>query len=61
MPSQPQRNGCGPELPQSRLSSPGEIGVSGVSAYWLVDPEGRIIREPADPDELAELLTSRLK
>jgi hypothetical protein len=47
--------------PQGRLSSPGEVGVSGVPAYWLVDPEGRILRKATDPDELVEMLTGRLK
>ncbi len=36
-------------------------GVSSDPAYWLIDPEGKIVSKAADPDELVELLDKRLK
>jgi uncharacterized GH25 family protein len=47
--------------PQGRLTNPAETGVSSVPAYWLTDPEGRIVSKASDPDELGELLEKRLK
>jgi thiol-disulfide isomerase/thioredoxin len=46
--------------PQGRLTHPAETGVSSVPAYWLTDPEGKIVSKTADPDELIELLEKRL-
>jgi RNA polymerase sigma factor (sigma-70 family) len=46
---------------QGRLSSPDGAGVSGVPAYWLIDPEGRIVQKATDLDELIEPLTGRLR
>jgi thiol-disulfide isomerase/thioredoxin len=47
--------------PQGRCSGTGVAGVSSVPAYWLLDPAGKIISKPADPDELAAALADRLK
>jgi beta-lactamase regulating signal transducer with metallopeptidase domain/protocatechuate 3,4-dioxygenase beta subunit/thiol-disulfide isomerase/thioredoxin len=38
-----------------------EAGVSSVPAYWLLDPDGRIVEKVLDPDELTATLTDRLK
>jgi hypothetical protein len=46
---------------QGRLSSPDGAGVSGVPAYWLIDPEGRIVQKATDLDELIDPLTGRLE
>lgn len=47
--------------PQGRLSKLAETGVSTVPAYWLIDPEGKIVGKAADLDELVKLLDERLK
>ena len=47
--------------PQGRLSAPAETGVSSVPAYWLIDPDGKIVSKAVEPDELVELLEKRLK
>jgi uncharacterized GH25 family protein/thiol-disulfide isomerase/thioredoxin len=47
--------------PQGRLAEAGEAGVSSVPAYWLIDPAGKIVAKPNDPDELAALLVDLLK
>ncbi len=47
--------------PQGRLSNAAETGVSSVPAYWLIDPEGKIVSKAADPDELVEVLEQRLR
>lgn len=51
------------ELPwsQGRLTDAGAAGVSNVPAYWLLDPEGKIVARTHDPDELAKLIAERLK
>ncbi len=45
----------GLDLPwqQGRLAAAGDAGVSGVPAYWLLDPAGKIVAKVNDPDELA--------
>lgn len=47
--------------PQGRLSKIAETGVSSVPAYWLIDPEGKIVGKAADLDELTKVLDERLK
>jgi RNA polymerase sigma factor (sigma-70 family) len=47
--------------PQGRLTAAGDAGVSGVPAYWLLDPAGKIVSKVYDPDELAAPLADRLK
>ena len=47
--------------PQGRLSAVGDAGVSSVPAYWLLDPAGKIVAKPNDPEELAALLGDLLK
>jgi thiol-disulfide isomerase/thioredoxin len=47
--------------PQGRLAAAGEAGVSSVPAYWLLDPDGKIVAKVYDLDELAKLLAERLK
>jgi thiol-disulfide isomerase/thioredoxin len=46
--------------PQGRLAA-AVAGVSSVPAYWLLDPDGKIVAKVYDPDELARLLAERLK
>jgi thiol-disulfide isomerase/thioredoxin len=46
---------------QGRLAGASEAGVSSVPAYWLLDPDGKIVAKVYDPDELAPLLADRLK
>jgi hypothetical protein len=46
---------------QGRLSSAGDSGVSGVSAYWLLDGAGTIVAKVYDVDELDALIADRLK
>jgi protocatechuate 3,4-dioxygenase beta subunit/thiol-disulfide isomerase/thioredoxin len=45
---------------QGRLTG-GAAGVSGVPAYWLLDPAGKIVSKVYDPEELAAPLADRLK
>jgi RNA polymerase sigma factor (sigma-70 family) len=47
--------------PQGRLGVGGAAGVSGVPAYWLLDPAGKIVAKADDPDELVKELEARLK
>jgi RNA polymerase sigma factor (sigma-70 family) len=47
--------------PQGRLGAGGAAGVSGVPAYWLLDPAGKIVAKANDADELAAALEGRLK
>lgn len=53
----------GAELPwpQGRVSSESPHGVSGVPAYWLLDPAGKIVAKASDVDELAKEIEGRLK
>jgi thiol-disulfide isomerase/thioredoxin len=46
--------------PQGRLAA-AEAGVSSVPAYWLLDPDGKIVAKVYDTDELAKPLADRLK
>jgi RNA polymerase sigma factor (sigma-70 family) len=46
---------------QGRLGAGSASGVSGVPAYWLLDPAGAIVAKVFDPDELSVLLAKRLK
>jgi thiol-disulfide isomerase/thioredoxin len=46
---------------QGRVAAPAECGISSVPAYWLLDPEGKIIAKVYDPDELAKQLADRIK
>ena len=50
-----------PTWPQGRLDSAADAGISGVPAYWLLDPAGKIVSKVYDPDELAAPLADRLK
>jgi thiol-disulfide isomerase/thioredoxin len=43
-----------------RLTAPA-AGVSGVPAYWLLDPAGRIVAKGYDPEELERVLAEKLK
>ena len=47
--------------PQGRLGKAGDAGISAVRAYWLVDPEGKIVAKGYDVDELAKEIAGRLK
>jgi thiol-disulfide isomerase/thioredoxin len=47
--------------PQGRLANAATPGVSSVPAYWLLDPDGKIIAKVYDLDELATALPNRLK
>lgn len=47
--------------PQGRVGAGGAPGVSGVPAYWLLDPAGKIVAKVYDPDDLAKELDARLK
>lgn len=47
--------------PQGRLTAADRAGVSGVPAYWILDPAGKIIAKVNDPDEAGESLNKRLK
>lgn len=53
----------GLELPwsQGRLGTENPSGVSGVPAYWLLDPAGKIVAKADHPDELAPILEKLLK
>ncbi|QJW97022.1 sigma-70 family RNA polymerase sigma factor [Frigoriglobus tundricola] len=53
----------GLDLPwaQGRLGAGGAAGVSGVPAYWLLDPAGKIVAKVDDPDQLAAALEDKLK
>jgi len=46
---------------QGRLGGDRASGVSGVPAYWLLDPTGKLIAKGSDPDELAVVIEDRLK
>ncbi len=46
---------------QGRLNSHNMAGVSSVPAYWLLDPDGKIVAKVYDPDELAKEIAERLK
>lgn len=46
---------------QGRLGAKGTSGVSGVPAYWLLDPTGKLIAKSHTPDELVPVLEERLK
>ena len=46
--------------PQARLEAEA-AGVSGVPAYWLLDPAGKLVAKGYDPDEFATVLADRLK
>lgn len=45
--------------PQGKLAA--ESGISSVPAYWLLDPDGKLIAKAYDLDEIATLLADRLK
>jgi thiol-disulfide isomerase/thioredoxin len=47
--------------PQGRLAAASDAGVSGVPAYWLLDPTGKVVAKVFSPDELATVLVDRLK
>ena len=47
--------------PQGRLDTAEDAGISGVLAYWLLDPAGKIVSKVYDPDELAAPIADRLK
>lgn len=51
------------ELPwsQGRLPSGADAGVSSVPAYWLLDPQGRIVAKFCNPVELAKAIADRMK
>ena len=38
---------------QGRLAAASDAGISGVPAFWLLDPTGKIIAKANDLDELA--------
>jgi thiol-disulfide isomerase/thioredoxin len=46
---------------QGRLGGDIASGVSGVPAFWLLDPTGKLIAKGSDPDELATVIEDRLK
>ncbi|HYH69379.1 MAG TPA: carboxypeptidase regulatory-like domain-containing protein, partial [Urbifossiella sp.] len=46
--------------PQGRVGADGASGVSGVPAYWLLDPAGRVVARPDDFDGLAAGVAERL-
>ncbi|MDY3560873.1 sigma-70 family RNA polymerase sigma factor [Gemmata sp. JC673] len=46
---------------QGRLGAKGASGVSGVPAYWLLDPTGKLMAKGDTPDELIPVLEERLK
>ncbi len=47
--------------PQGRLDADSSGGVSSVPAYWLLDPNGKILAKAYDPEELVDVLEARLK
>jgi hypothetical protein len=47
--------------PQGRIATNRGAGVSSVPAYWLLDPDGKIVAKESDLDELAKPLAERLK
>jgi thiol-disulfide isomerase/thioredoxin len=47
--------------PQGRLSTAADASVSGVPAYRLLDPSGKILVKVYDLDELATALAKRLR
>src|SRR5262249_21922915 len=53
----------GLDLPwsQGRLGTENVDGVSGVPAYWLLDPAGKLVARADHPDELAPILEKLLK
>ncbi len=46
---------------QGKLTTTHDAGVSGVPAYWLLDPKGKIVAKGYDLNELDKLLEERLK
>ncbi|HEV3439142.1 MAG TPA: hypothetical protein VG122_17375 [Gemmata sp.] len=46
---------------QGKLTATHDAGVSGVPAYWLLDPKGKIVAKGYDLNELDKLLEERLK
>ena len=46
---------------QGRLATGSDAGVSSVPAYWLLDPDGKIVSKVYDADELAAAVAERLK
>jgi thiol-disulfide isomerase/thioredoxin len=46
---------------QGQLVAPGDVGVSVVPAYWLLDPAGKIVSRGYDTEQLAAPLAERLK
>ena len=51
------------ELPwqEGRLPAASGSGVSSVPTYWLLDPNGKLVGKVYDTDELATLLTEKVK
>ena len=46
---------------QGKLTTAHNAGVSGVPAYWLLDPMGKIVAKGYDLNELDKILEERLK
>jgi thiol-disulfide isomerase/thioredoxin len=47
--------------PQGRLAVSADAGVSSVPAYWLLDPNGKIVAKSYDLDDMAKILAERMK
>lgn len=51
------------ELPwqQGRTDARAESVASSVPAYWVLDPNGKMVAKTKDPDKLATILEDKLK